>query len=242
MIILFTDFGWNGPYAGQIKAVLHTQAPDETVIDLMHDAPSFNPRAAAYLLAALADEFPQGTVFLGVIDPGVGDPARRPAIVKADGRWFVGPDNGLFNVVAMRASRLQWWDINWQPRRLSHTFHGRDLFAPVVARIVNGEHLPGDEQRVEDRLQTDWPEDLAQIIYIDHFGNAITGIRAAVMVDQTMIQCNGYTLKRANTFSDVEKGQGFWYENSVGLVEIAINSGRADTKLGLNLGDSIQMT
>ncbi|HTR13586.1 MAG TPA: SAM-dependent chlorinase/fluorinase, partial [Roseiarcus sp.] len=102
MIALFTDFGLAGPYTGQMKAVLYEMAPGVPVIDLFADAPAGNPRASAYLLAAYSAWFPENTVFLCVVDPGVG--GERPAIiVKADGRFFVGPGNGLFELVLRRA-------------------------------------------------------------------------------------------------------------------------------------------
>ena len=128
MIVLFTDFGVTGPYVGQMKSVLCQQASTIPVIDLMHDAPTFDPQAAAYLLASLVSEFPHDSVFLCVVDPGVGSD-RRPLIAKINERWFVGPDNGLFNIVARHAldiSKMKWWEITWQPERLSASFHGRD--------------------------------------------------------------------------------------------------------------------
>ncbi|MBI3709113.1 MAG: SAM-dependent chlorinase/fluorinase, partial [Proteobacteria bacterium] len=94
MIVLFTDFGLSGPYTGQVKAVLHRQAAEMAVVDLFADAPAGNPRAAAYLLAAFAAWFSAGSVFFAVVDPGVGS-ARAPLAIEADGRWYVGPDNGL---------------------------------------------------------------------------------------------------------------------------------------------------
>ncbi|MDJ0611876.1 MAG: SAM-dependent chlorinase/fluorinase, partial [Kiloniellales bacterium] len=91
MILLFTDFGLEGPYLGQVRSVLHREAPGVPVIDLVADAPAFDPRAAAYLLAALAPAFPAGSLFLAVVDPGVG--SDRPALaIEAGGQWFVGPD------------------------------------------------------------------------------------------------------------------------------------------------------
>jgi S-adenosyl-l-methionine hydroxide adenosyltransferase len=97
MIALFTDFGLHGPYTGQMKAVLHQMAPGIAAIDLFADAPVGNPKASAYLLAVYAGWFPAGTVFLCVVDPGVG--GARPAIIlEADGRWYVGPGNGLFEL------------------------------------------------------------------------------------------------------------------------------------------------
>src|SRR6185437_9149342 len=122
MIVLFTDFGLAGPYTGQMKAVLQRDAPGVPVIDLFADAPSCNPRAASYLLAAHAAWFPRRTVLLAVVDPGVGGP-RAPLAILADGRWYVGPDNGLFEIVLRRAAMAQVWEIAWRPASLSPSFH-----------------------------------------------------------------------------------------------------------------------
>ncbi len=239
MIVLFTDFGLEGPYVGQIKAVLHRQAPGAPVIDLFADAPAHDPQAAAYLLAAYAGEFDAGTVFLCVVDPGVGDPARRAAAVEADGRWFTGPDNGLFNIVGRRARRLGWWDLTWRPPRLSPSFHGRDLFAPVAARLARGEAPPGEARDPKERLDASWPDDLARIVYVDRFGNCLTGLRAASLAQGAALVAGGRALTRARTFSDLPPGQAFWYENANGLAEIAVNRGRADERLGLGLGSPV---
>jgi hypothetical protein len=124
MIVLFTDFGLHGPYTGQMKAVLQQMAPGIPAIDLFADAPAGNPKASAYLLAVYAEWFPTGAVFLCVVDPGVG--GTRPSIIlEADGRWFVGPGNGLFELVQRRATQTRSWDIDWKPERLSASFHGR---------------------------------------------------------------------------------------------------------------------
>lgn len=213
-------------------------APGKIVIDLFADVPPFDVQGAAYLLAAYTRDFPKKAVFLCVVDPGVGGD-RRAAVVYADGRWYVGPDNGLFNIVARRAGVLKWWDIKWRPKRLSASFHGRDLFAPVAARLACGEKPPGDEQVPETRLFGDWPEDLAQVVYIDRFGNVITGIRTQTLGLDTVLELNGQRLHRARTFSDVSPGTGFWYENSNRLAEIAVNQGRADQRLQANVGDSV---
>src|SRR5713226_6592440 len=142
MIVLFTDFGLHGPYTGQMKAVLHRMAPGTPVIDLFADAPAGNPKASAYLLAAYAAWFPAGTVFLCVVDPGVGG-TRPPVMLEADGRRYVGPGNGLFELVERRAGQTRRFDIDWKPERLSASFHGRDLFAPVAAMLARGEPPPG---------------------------------------------------------------------------------------------------
>lgn len=238
MILLFTDFGLEGPYIGQMKAVLLQQAPGVGLIDLFSDVPPYDAKGAAYLLAAYSHGFPEESVFLCVVDPGVGS-ARKGVVVRADDRWYVGPDNGLFNVVARRAGTVQWWDIDWCPERLSASFHGRDLFAPVAARLARGEAPPGVLQDPSFRVDREWPDDLAQVVYIDRFGNVMTGIRASVLGPDAMLALNGHCLKRARTFSDVPPGAGFWYENANGLAEIAVNQGRADQRLGAKAGDPV---
>jgi len=238
MIVLFTDFGLTDPYVGQLHAVLAREAPGVPVIDLFHAVPDFNIRAAAYLLPAYVHEFPPGTVFVCVVDPGVGG-ARRPLMLKADGRWYVGPDNGLFEMVKRRAGECDCRVIRWRPPRLSASFHGRDLFAPVAARLACGDAPPGRQRRPDDFIDTRWPADLDQIIYIDHFGNAMTGIRASSVADSTLLRFRGHVLSRARTFSDVPVGSGFCYKNALGLVEIAVNCGRADQVFGAGIGDVV---
>jgi len=240
MIVLFTDFGLEGPYVGQMKAVLHHEAPGIPQVDLMADAPAFDARAAAYLLAAYASAFPGGSVFLAVVDPGVGG-ARLPLVVAAGGQWFVGPDNGLLALAARRVEGARAWQITWRPARLSASFHGRDLFAPVAARLARGEDPPGTLCPVAGMVGADWPEDLAEIVYLDRFGNAVTGLRANRLRRDAALLAGGRRLERATTFSDMAAGSAFWYENANGLVEIAVNQARADRLLGLEVGDAVEL-
>ncbi len=240
MIVLFTDYGVNGPYLGQVQSVLHQAAPGVPVISLLADAPPHGPKPSAYLLAALAGDFPEGSVFLAVVDPGVGGD-RIAGVLEADGHWFVGPDNGLFEIIQRRAETPpRWWEICWRPDRLSATFHGRDLFAPVAARLAGGETPDnGDDFRdvpVEGMFQTDWPDELAEIIYIDGFGNAMTGLRAEAVPGNAKIEISGQLIEKAEKFSDVSGGCPFWYENANGLLELAVNCGRADEQLNLTIG------
>lgn len=235
MIVLFTDFGYQGPYVGQMKAVLYQHAPTEAVVDLMHDAPAFDIRAAAFLLAAMIREFPLDTVFLCVVDPAVGSD-RETAAVKLDGRWFVGPDNGLFSVVTKRADQVQWHHIRWRPERLTSSFHGRDLFAPIAARIAAGALRENDLVSCAPSTDPGWPEESAAAVYIDHYGNVMSGMRADAISQQAVILINGQRLHHARTFSEVPVGRAFWYENSIGLVEFAVNQGSAARALGIEIG------
>lgn len=237
MIALFTDFGLEGPYTGQMKAVLARDAPGVPAIDLFADARPGDAMSGAYLLAAYAAWWPAGTVFLCVVDPGVGTD-RAAVVVQADGHWFVGPDNGLFELIARRAVALRSWEIGWQPASLSASFHGRDLFAPVAAMLARGELPPGAERPLG--RQPGWPDELPRIIYIDRYGNAITGVRASSLAPAARLIAGGRALPRARVFADMPEGEPFWYENSNGLAEIAVNRGRADALMPIGVGTVIE--
>ena len=240
MIVLFTDFGPGGPYTGQMKAVLAREAPGTPVVDLADDLPACDPEPAAYLLAAFAPAFPPGAVFVCVVDPGVGS-ERAPVALKAGGRWYVGPDNGLLAIVARRNGDARWFTIDWRPPVLSASFHGRDLFAPVAAKLARGEAVPGTPLDGAATAGADWPEDRAAIVYIDPYGNAMTGIRADRLAEDTVVVVDARRLGRLRTFSDAAPGAAFWYENANGLVEIAVNRGRADRALGLGVGTPVSI-
>lgn len=238
-ILLFTDFGSGDIYVGQVKAVLQGLAPGIAVIDLLHDAPAFNVRAGAHLLAALADRFAPGSVFLTVVDPGVGG-ARSAVVVHADGRYYVGPDNGLLSVVAARAHKSDCRRVVWQPPQLSASFHGRDLFAPVAAKLAAQGGLPEGWLAHSGGLKVELGgDDLPEIIYVDHYGNAHTGLRARGSACAASLVVGARRLNYARVFSEVAEGEAFWYENSQGLVEIAVNCGSAAQLLGLKIGDEV---
>src|SRR5215469_8509319 len=239
-IVLATDFGLEGPYTGQVKAVLYRVAPGLPVIDLFSDLAASNPRPAAYLLAAYSVWFAPGTIFLGIVDPGVGG-TRSAIVVDAAERWYVGPDNGLFELVVRRAAGARIWDIASPDKPISASFHGRDLFAPAAGRLARGE-VPAGPTRNGGLLPCrDWPDDLAEIVYIDRFGNAMTGLRAAVVPARARLSAGGRVFARQQVFSDVLPGEAFWYENANGLAEIAVNSGRADATLELEVGTRVEI-
>jgi len=245
-IFLFTDYGWAGFYVGQLHAsILPYRDAGSTgaVIDLMHDVPAHDVKAASYLLAALAEHTPENAIIVGVVDPGVG--GDRPAVaLEVDNRIFVGPGNGLFEIAKRRASDVTGHLLTWRPKSLSASFHGRDLFAPAAARIAaaGNDWREGLSKPLPQSLPlpgADWPDDLPSVIHIDGFGNAMTGIRAAKLPSGLTVAVNGRKIQKAITFSDLPKGDVFWYENSIGLVEIAVNQGRAAEFLKLEIGSAI---
>jgi S-adenosylmethionine hydrolase len=224
-ILLFTDFGAGDLYVGQVHAVLAAAAPGVPVIDLLHAAPRFDSRAGAHLLAALAGRLPGPDVIMAVVDPGE--------------RWLVGPDNGLLSVAAARAGGGEVHEIAWRPQRMSDTFHGRDLFAPVAARLARGAAsasllAPRDGFDVELG-----GGDLSEIIYLDHYGNAVTGLRADNLAREARLRVAGRSLPFIRTFGDAAPGIAFWYEGSLGLAEIAVNGGSAAAELALAVGQPV---
>lgn len=238
-VVLFTDFGSADIYRGQVMARLADEAPQARVIELMHDVPPFNVRAGAHLLAALVCTLPAAAVVMAVVDPGVGGP-RAAIALHADGRWYVGPDNGLLSVVAARATVRKVYPIIWQPLRLSASFHGRDLFAPVAAALERGEGqaLLGAATDMAARLGG---ADLTEVIYVDHYGNAMTGLRARHLPVTAQVRAGGTIVGHARVYSDAPPGGVFWYENSLGLVEIAAHRGSAAALLGLKPGMAVEM-
>jgi len=233
-VVLFTDFGPSGPYIGQMESVLRQAASNVAVIHLLSNAPTADPCLSSYLLAALRHSFPANSIFLAVVDPGVGG-QRRAVVLDADGQTFVGPDNGLLNTVAVQAQNAQWSEIIWKPEYCSMSFHGRDLFAPVAAKLAI--NTADDLLRPFDRNDlNDWPSDLAEVIYFDYYGNAMTGLRYREAYSGKILTINGFVIEQAETFGAVKEQQAFWYKNSCGLVEISVNKGSSKQQLALKLG------
>jgi S-adenosylmethionine hydrolase len=240
VIVLFTDFGVSDAYVGQMRAALASRLPGAAVVDLLHSVPRFDVRAAAYLLPAYVDEFAPGTVFCCVVDPGVGG-ERRAVMLQVDGRWFVGPDNGLFSVLLERAAAAECREILWRPPSISTSFHGRDLFAPACAMLAGGEMPASAPCTVAAAGALGWPDDLARVIYVDHYGNAMTGLRGQAVAPEARLEAGGRVLAHARTFSDVAPGLPFWYVNANGLVELAVNQGSAREVLGLRVGSETKV-
>lgn len=234
-IVLFTDFGAEGPYIGQMQAVLSDAGVP--VVDLLSNAPAFDPVRSGYLLAALSRHMPEGTLFITVVDPGVGG-ERRPLILRTAQHWYVGPDNGVLAQVA-KGERFSAQTIDWIPQRLSASFHGRDLFSPVAVMLCQDEEVSGQALTPSELVGMDSADDLPEIIYIDPFGNGFTGIRAHSLEREAVLSLCGVQVSYARTFCEAPSGTPFWYQNSCGLVEIAVSQGRAEEVLGLRIGDEV---
>ena len=238
MFVLMSDFDLNDPYLGQVKAVLHHACPNVPIIDLFSNLPAYQIQAAAYLLPAYCVTFPDNSIFLCIVDPGVGS-EREIALVRANEQWFIGPDNGLFTLLARFATIDIYGHVRWQPLQLSNSFHGRDWMAPIAVKLALGQAIEMQTVDEPNAQYAHWPDDWAHITYIDHYGNAMTGIRSQSLHSSQKIIVNDTALHYARTFSEVAEGQCFWYHNSNELVEIACNQGRAADCLQLKTGDRI---
>jgi S-adenosylmethionine hydrolase len=240
MIVLLTDYGYQGPYVGQLKAIIQQLAPTAPVIDLMHDLPAFNIEAAASLIPAITKNFPDNTIFICVVDPGVGS-ARKSVLLKADSQYYIGPDNGIFSCLNSTSADIKIWEIIWRPKNLSNSFHGRDLFVPIACHLFNKTINFETDLKCRQKIISDKKYIKPQIIYFDGFGNAVTSIQSKLITENAQLKVEDIIISYARVFSDIHEGKSFWYTNSMELVEIACNKTSAKQSLKLNLGQDIEI-
>jgi S-adenosylmethionine hydrolase len=243
IITLTTDFGTSDGYVGAIKGVIMRLAgshPAPAIIDLAHDIPPGDIPHAAWVVATSTTEFPHGSIHVVVVDPGVGG-ARREVIVRARGRWYIGPDNGVFAYLAERSSEAYAIENDrFRAEHVSRTFHGRDVFARTAAAIASGEDPATAGPRIELAGQLPWgPRERAvgRIVHIDRFGNLITDLPEAEA--GTAVTVAGLTLPIAGTYEQVEPGEVLAYIGSAGTVEIGVRDGSADRRLSLARGGEV---
>jgi S-adenosyl-L-methionine hydrolase (adenosine-forming) len=255
IVTLTTDFGTADWFVGTIKGVIARLAPQTPVIDLTHQVPPGDIRAGAFALLASYSYFPPGTIHLVVVDPGVGS-SRKSLAVQTQNYFFLGPDNGVLSWALAREKIRAIHALENQKhflRPISQTFHGRDVFAPVAAHLSLGLPLQelGPKQNRIERLT--WPRPrttaggvLGQIVYIDHFGNAISNIEAAHFrlgrQRRLRVFIGPNPLCQVRPFyGAVSKGQPLAVLGSSGFLEIAINGGSAARALGLCVGTPIRL-
>ena len=242
-VYFFTDFGPGSPYVGLMHAALarHSrlllpQAPVPRSIELCSDVAPFAARQGAYLLAALVAHIEDDAVVVAVVDPGVGT-ARAGVVLETSGRTFVGPDNGLLARCAAADPAACWYRLE-EPETLSATFHGRDWFTPVATLLAHGLEPSRQPCAASAIHGFDWPEELAEVIHVDRYGNVMTGLSAQGLGRRVLIQAGGHCLAWARTFGEAPGQGAFWHANSLGLVELAVNRGHAGQQLGLAVGDA----
>lgn len=240
IITLTTDFGTSDSYVGAMKGVIARIAgshPAPLVVDLAHDVPPGDIAHAAWVVATATTEFPNGSIHVVVVDPGVGG-ARREVVVRARSRWYVGPDNGVFAYVADRAAEAYAIENErFRAEHVSRTFHGRDVFAPTAAAIASGEDPTTAGRRVELVGRLPWgprEREVGRIVHVDRFGNLISDLPEAEAGRSVVIA--GQVLPLVGTYEDVAPGQMLAYVGSAGTIEIAVRDGRADRQLAVSRG------
>lgn len=242
-IALLTDFGTGDPYVGAMKGVLLGLAPRSPIADITHEIPRHDAEAAAYALWCAAPWFPRGTVFVAVVDPGVGT-RRRILLLRKGGRYFLAPDNGLLALIAEGSGDERWFALKPPPTgaAVSSTFHGRDLFAPAAARLANGRPAtsiaslaPAPARRslfVPAPAPGD-PATTGRVLQVDRFGNLVTN----VLVGPRQAEGLEVTIRRRriravrSTYDGGGKGAPFLIRGSSGLLEISVNRGDASAAL-----------
>jgi len=248
IITVTTDFGETDPYVAMMKGIILSINPDARIVDIAHQVPAGSIQEGASIIKETYTYFPSGTVHVGVIDPGVGG-KRRPITVLADNHLFVGPDNGLFSpiieaqvhtdVIHLKEKRY-WMD------KISATFHGRDIFAPVAAHLSLGvdPFLLGEKIDNPSALESPLPckkngDLVGEVIRVDHFGNIITNITREHLgpflpSKGLTIRIGSLVLQKISTaYSDTPEGQPLALIGSSGHLEIAVNMGRATDYFGI---------
>lgn len=255
IITLTTDFGLQDYYVSAMKAVILGISPDVRMIDISHDIPPQDIMAGSWVVKNSTPLFPDGTIHLVVIDPGVGT-EREPVALKVGNQYYVGPDNGIFSLLiedrdfeAVRLNNEKYWREG-----PSNTFHGRDIFAPVAAHISQGVPLDDLGEAINKLVTYRWASPIADkdglqgwIIHIDKFGNLVTNLSESLIndtLDDSSVKIYiGNTILEdiVNTFGSVPEGEPAAYIGSSGMLEIGINKGSAEEMLGVQKGAQISL-
>ena len=242
LITLLTDFGLADTYVAEVKGVLLTRAPGVELVDITHQVAPGDLRAGQYLLSRAWRQFPNGTVHLAIVDPGVGT-ARRAVAASAGEHLFVAPDNGLLSFLTK--PKIVSLAI---PANAAPTFHGRDVFAPAAAALAHGKRLEELGSPITDATHAPLPTPhhdgtlvMGEVLYVDRFGTLISNIPGPDVEPGVRIRVAGTdvgALRR--TFGDVERGTLVAFVGSGGTVEVAVRDGSAARLLGVGVGAEVR--
>jgi len=254
---LITDFGITDPYVGQMKGVIAKKAPTCTVVDISHDVEPFNVAQAGFFLASSYEHFPKDAVILAVVDPGVGTD-RKIVCLEIGGRLLVAPDNGLLALALKNAwDDVRVYDLSQAmdaPKKISHTFHGRDVFAPLGAWLALGGNPEGLGGRMDpaDLVAQPWANPVVaptkargHVLHIDRFGNCVLNLEAGTLGTPDTIRMTSPSsgdLAYVTTYADMPEGGPGLLEGSQGFLEIAVNQRSAAKRFGLSMGDEIELS
>ena len=244
VITLLTDFGTADGYVGEVKGVLCSGAPGAALVDVSHDVVPQDVDGARLVVARCWRRFPVGTVHLVVVDPGVGG-SRAAIAVESEGRFLVGPDNGVLSPALLHAgARCVELPV---PAGAAPTFHGRDLFAPAAAALARDTPIDALGQLCASPVVLRTPEPSHRgdgsiagvVITVDRFGNAVTNLMSW---RGGIVEANGRRLPLVRTYADVARGEAVALVGSSGLVEVAVRDGSAAATLGLTRGSEVLLT
>lgn len=256
VITLTTDFGTQDQYVGAMKGVILSIAPDVHLVDITHEIPPQNVREAAYILASTAPYFPEKTIHVAVVDPGVGT-ERRPIAVRTRKAFYVAPDNGLLTPVLKVDPPEEVVHLNnptyWRPQ-VSRTFHGRDIFAPIAAYIARGVPLSamGEPIPVEGLVTLPWPEARVlsdgsiegMVVHVDRFGNIVTNIPADMLTgkrDAWVFRVGRQELRGLRTaYAEVDVGEPIALIGSNATLEFSVREGNAAARWRVQAGDPVR--
>ena len=260
IITLLSDFGLKDPYVAEMKAVILSICPEANMVDISHEIEKFNIRMGAFILASAAPYFPQGTIHLAIVDPGVGT-KRRPIIVETRHGFYVGPDNGLLMLSTRKEGISHVYTISnpqYIRHQVSRTFHGRDIFAPAAAHLAKG-HSPSDVgTEIHDCFLPKFGEPclrrgrlLGEVLHIDGFGNIITNISVNDL--ENISACEGcplnvkfkdkvLNLKLHSAYAQVPARRALAIIGSTDFLEIAVNQANASQMFGVKIGDSVSIS
>ena len=246
VLTLTTDFGTRDHYVGAMKGAVMSVAPQVQVFDISHEIPSFDVAEGAFAIAQSYPYYPDGTVHVVVVDPGVGSD-RRAVAVAAEGHWFVAPDNGVLSQVLEAAGRFEAREVDLRHglARMSTTFHGRDLFAPAGARLAAG--LPFEEigPMAADLVHMDAAaasDGCGRVLHVDRFGNLVTSFRASDLPEGASLALGDRTVTaRARAYASMPAGRLFLIVGSSGYVEVSMNRGSAADAAGVRAGEAVTL-
>jgi len=254
---LLTDFGTGGPYVAAMKGVLLSHCPNARLVDISHEIPPQDVLAGAFVLAGAARYYPPETLHVVVVDPGVGT-ERRILAGRFGGQRFLFPDNGVITMVAesmpLEAIAVVR-NVKYLPAQASMTFHGRDIFAPLAAQILNGLDIrqlgpQPDTYKLLDIPAPRFQEGciIGQVVYVDRFGNLISNIarefirRHVQDLEKLTVTCAGRSVGPPRmTYALVKAGEPLSLINSLELLEVAVNRGNAAQVLGAGVGADVRI-
>jgi len=259
IVALLTDFGLRDAFVASMKGVILSICPDANIVDISHEVDNFDIMHGALLLSASAKFFPEGTIFVGVVDPGVGT-ERRGIVVETKKHIAIGPDNGLFSLLIEKEGSLGVYEIQNKSLLLEmpfETFHGLTVFAPVAAHIANGIPPSYVGPRVDDYVKISLPKPQvcgskisSKVLHVDRFGNIITSISAEMLCEMNVKSGAKLklTAKNRTVEAPLEKSYGYvpvgsfvFIMDSYGFLELAVNQGDAASLLGLKRGDPVEV-